>query len=88
MAASRFKTDAEGRMWVADLAALTDAELDQYLADNGNLVRVADTGKLPESFLERLRCCHSLVFLESRACPVPQPSRACAMPSLVCVFPF
>ncbi|KAK3899035.1 hypothetical protein C8A05DRAFT_18468 [Staphylotrichum tortipilum] len=55
MAASRFKTDSEGRMWVADLVALTDAELDQYLADNNNLVRIADTGDLPESLFERLR---------------------------------
>ncbi len=68
-------------MRVADLAALTDAELDQYLADNNNIVRVSDTGDLPESFLERLRCCHAFVFLESRAPSRPQP-RGCAVPNL------
>ncbi|KAF2185518.1 hypothetical protein K469DRAFT_726674 [Zopfia rhizophila CBS 207.26] len=43
------------KLFTRDLAAYSDAELDQYLEESGRVVEVEDPENLPENFIQRLR---------------------------------
>ncbi|KAH9203744.1 hypothetical protein DL95DRAFT_399072 [Leptodontidium sp. 2 PMI_412] len=52
MASSRTETS---KLFAGDIAAYSDAELDQYLEANGRCVKVEDPKNLPQDFIQRLR---------------------------------
>ncbi|PQE09032.1 ankyrin 23 unc44 protein [Rutstroemia sp. NJR-2017a BBW] len=43
------------KLFAGDIAAYSDAEVDQYLEANGRCVKVEDPENLPEDFIQRLR---------------------------------